>query len=323
MEHLRSLDSLYLRNAWVTIGSFDGVHRGHQAILTPLVAGAHAAGDPAVVITFYPHPARVLRGIEGPYYLTSPEERADALAALGVDVVVTLAFTPALAALSADEFMQQLSTHLGLHRLWVGYDFALGRGRQGDVTALRQIGERLGYELDVIAPVRLDEATVSSSQIRALVAEGSVAAAAQLLGRWYSISGPVVHGDARGRRLGIPTANLQVDSQRLLPLNGVYATRLWADDRPYPAVTNVGVRPTFENQPVAPRVEAHLLDFSSDLYSQTAKLEFIEFIRPEQRFESPQALLEQIQKDTQRAREVLAHAPHTPGLSAGSAKARP
>lgn len=331
MRHFQTIEGVELTNAWVTIGAFDGVHRGHQAILTPLAQEAHAAGSPAVVVTFFPHPAVVLRGAQTSHYITTPEERAALLGALGIDVVITLPFTREMAALSAQEFMLLLKQHLALRQLWVGYDFALGRNRQGDIPTLRRLGEELGYSVRVVSEISQGGAAVSSSQVRSLLREGSVAQAARLLGRPYHMTGEVVHGDARGRQLGIPTANLQPWEGKILPAKGVYATWAWvaegadgragqdeavflpgnagANRRRVAAVTNIGLRPTFPGQPDAPRIEAHLLAFNRDLYGQPLTLEFIEYLRPEQRFPSIDALLAQIETDKERAKEVFRYAP--------------
>lgn len=305
MHHLETLNGLKLQGAWCTIGSFDGVHRGHQAIISSLVHAAHAAGAPAVVVTFHPHPAVLLRGITTPFYITSPQERADLLAQLGVDYVITLPFDRAMASLGADEFMRMLADHLGLAWLWVGHDFALGRGRSGDISALQAIGQQLGYQLQVIGPVQDGSEVISSSQIRSLLLSGNVEAAAGLLGRPYFVQGNVISGQQRGRRIGIPTANLDLPGERLLPANGVYATRALINGQPWASVTNIGLRPTFENAPVLPRVEAHLMDFTGDLYNHEIKLEFIAHLRPEQTFPNVQELIAQIQKDIRQAREVL------------------
>jgi len=306
MRHYHSLDEITLPDSWVTIGSFDGVHKGHQAILDGLVEQAHAENTLAVVLTFFPHPAVVLRGLTGPYYLTSPEERANLLAAIGVDIIITNEFTKQTALLSAKEFMEKLCGRLGLRQLWAGYDFALGRGREGDVLFLQQLGKELGYTVHVIPPVTLSDDIISSSQVRQFLTKGDVSGAARLLGRNYTISGKVVQGDGRGRGLGIPTANLQVWPLKLLPASGVYATWTWLGEQRIPSITNVGVRPTFENQPVAPRVETHILNFDQDIYGSELRLEFLSFLRSEQRFTSIQALMDQIQKDIRKAQEILA-----------------
>ena len=308
MLHFHSFEEVELANAWATIGAFDGVHAGHQVILAPLIQEAHAAGSPAVVVTFYPHPMVVLRGIDEPFYLTSPEERAYLLGELGIDAVVTLTFDLQLAAQSAQEFMQNMQRHLGLRQLWVGNDFALGRHRQGDLPTLERLGQKMGYHLHITPEVTVSGERVSSSQIRALLKEGQAAKAARMLGRPYAIEGAVVHGDGRGRGLGIPTANLDFWPEKIIPAHGVYATWAWVQNHTerVPAVTNVGVRPTFEGH--ATRIEAHLLDYDQDLYDQSVRLEFLEYIRPEKRFDSVEALLEQINADTQRAREVFTNA---------------
>jgi riboflavin kinase/FMN adenylyltransferase len=305
MQHYRSLDGLHLHDTWISVGTFDGVHRGHRALLEPMAAGAHAAGAQAAVVTFFPHPAVVLRGLQTPYYLSSPDERAALLGQAGIDVVITLEFTHGLAALSAHDFVSLLSRHLGLRRIWAGADFALGRNREGNLDMLRQIGEELGYSIHVVEPLSQGERPISSSQVRTLLAEGNVRAAGELLGRRYAVSGPVVHGDGRGHSIGIPTANIQTWEQKILPANGVYACWVLGHGERLRAVTNVGVRPTFEDVTPRPRVEAHLLDFDQDLYGQQLELEFVEHLRAEEKFASVQALLDQIHIDTQHAAEVL------------------
>jgi riboflavin kinase/FMN adenylyltransferase len=308
LKHFHTFDEAHLSGAWATIGVFDGVHRGHQAILKPLVEQAHAAGAPAVVVTFFPHPVVVLRGISEPVYLTTPDERAQLLEELGVDAVVTLTFDRALAGLSAEEFMRQMRAALGLRQLWVGSDFALGRNRQGDVPTLRALGEQLGYQLHVTGEVNLDGERVSSSRIRALLREGAAQAAAEMLGRPYALEGTVVHGDGRGRLLGFPTANIAYWEGKITPAYGVYATWTVVEGERRASVTSVGVRPTFDPPGSPPRVEAFLMDFDADLYDRPARVEFLKFLRPELRFNSAQALIDQMVRDTQNAREVLAHA---------------
>lgn len=314
MEHFHSFDELQLKESWATIGTFDGVHRGHQAILKPMIEQAHQSGLPAVVVTFYPHPVAVLRGITDPMWLNSPEERARLLGKLGIDVVLTLKFDREMASWSAEAFMQQMSDHLGLRRLFVGHDFALGRNRQGDIPRLREIGQLLGYSVDVTDEVKDGEGSerISSSRIRALISQGQVAQAAELLGRPYALEGLVAHGDGRGRTLGFPTANIDYWPDKITPTYGVYATWTWLGvdgpaPRRIPSVTSVGVRPTFDPPDVTPRVEAFLIDYQGDLYDQMVRVEFLEFLRPELRFDSAQALIDQMILDTQNAREVLAH----------------
>ena len=305
MPHYRSLDDLTLKKAWLTVGVFDGVHRGHQELINRLVAGAHAARMPAVVLTFDPHPAVVLGGRSDFKVLTTVEERAALLADLGVDEVVTLTFDRALADQTAEEFMGRVARSLGLRQLLIGYDTALGRGREGDATRLAEIGEQLGYRLEVVSPLHADGEVISSTRIRARLAVGDVAAAAGFLGRPYSLTGAVIHGDGRGRTIRIPTANLQVPDEKVVPANGVYACVAWINGEKRPAVTNIGTRPTFTPDEFRPHVEAHLLDFEREVYTQPLRLEFIARLRPEQRFPNASALIEQIQADITRTRAIL------------------
>lgn len=305
MQHYWSLDGLSLQKSWLTIGSFDGVHRGHQEIIRQLTAGAHAQGAPAVVLTFYPHPAVVLANRNEPYYLTTPEERAALLGELGVDVVVTHPFNREVAGTSAHDFMARLKSHLGLTHLWIGYDFALGRNREGNVDRLTELGQELGYTVQVLSAVKVNGELISSSEVRAALSEGDVQRASRLLGRPYSLSGQVIPGDGRGRTIGIPTANLDVWDKLLLPKSGVYACRAMVLGQTVEAVTNVGYRPTFENRPAVPRVETHLLDFQGDLYGRKVKLSFLARLRDEQRFPGVDALVAQIHEDIAQAKAIF------------------
>jgi len=305
MQHYRSLDGIYLNDVWLTIGTYDGVHRGHQEIIHRIVSGARQSGGLAVVLTFFPPPAVVLKKRMEPYYLTSPEERAGLLGELGVDVVITYPFNLQVAAMSAREFMSAMHEHMGLKHLCVGHDFALGHGREGNVPMLQRLGDEFGYTVDAVPPVEVDGRVVSSSLIRAHLAAGEVEQAARLLGRPYQVGGEVVLGDRRGKLLGIPTANLSIWAERTLPKAGVYVCQARVNNRIWGAVTNVGVRPTFENQPVQPRVEAHILDFGDEIYGQELSLDFLVHLRDEVRFPNVQALVEQINKDISRARIIL------------------
>jgi riboflavin kinase / FMN adenylyltransferase len=309
-QHFLSLDEVALSDSWLTIGSFDGVHLGHQAIVGELVSGAHIAGLPAVVLTFFPHPAVVLRNRQEFYYLTSPDERAELLGHLDVDLVITIPFTHDLASMSAFDFMAMLRKRLHPSHLWVGYDFALGHNREGDVPRLRQLGQELGYSLNVMQPIQTDGndsplEIISSSSIRAALAGGDLAKVGRQLGRPYSIKGEIVHGDGRGRLLGVPTANLELWPHRVLPKTGVYVCQAQIDDQIFGAVSNIGFRPTFENQPATPRVETHILDFDRDLYGKTIRLDFLHRLRDELRFSSIDMLVAQIQADISQARSFL------------------
>jgi riboflavin kinase/FMN adenylyltransferase len=307
MQHYDSFKDVNIKSAWVTIGSFDGVHLGHKTLVRLLVSKAHQDGSPAVVVTFFPHPSALLRGNLGPFYLTSPEERAELLGQLGVDGVITLAFTRELADLSADQFMDKLRISLGLKCFLAGSNFALGSNRAGNLTVLREIGQQKGYSIYEIPPINIDGEMVSSSKIRQLLNLGEVEQASLLLDRRYNLSGIVVPGDHRGRLLGYPTANLQIWAERLLPANGIYATRVIFQKRVLMGATNIGIRPTFESEAGIPRVETYILDFNGDLYGKKIELEFVKYLRPEVHYSSVEELLNQIEKDTAQTREVLSY----------------
>jgi riboflavin kinase/FMN adenylyltransferase len=306
MQHSFGLQDIQLQDTWLTIGSFDGVHLGHQKIIQKITAGAHREGAPAVVLTFYPHPSVVLRGPRNAFYLTMPEEKADVLTAMGIDLVVTYPFTYEVAGMTPRDFIQTLHKHLGFKRLMVGYDFALGRNRAGNVLRLKELGEEFGYQVKVVEAVKLDGEVVSSSRVRSHLEAGELASATQLLGRPFSLTGKVIPGDGRGKQIGVPTANLATHQERAVPAAGVYACRVHREGKVFPAVTNIGVRPTFETDPVQPRVETHILDFSKELYGEELRLDFIARLRAERRFESIEALVAQIHQDIAVGREILA-----------------
>ena len=310
------------RPAFLTIGNFDGVHRGHQMLVSEMVEAAHLAGCQAGLLTFDPHPTAVLRPDLALPYLTAPEERTDLLAALGLDFVLILPFNRATASLTAAEFMQQLAARVPLCALWIGPDFALGRGREGSAARLAELGRELGYDVRVTPAYDWRGEPVRSSRIRSLLSgEGAVAQAAELLGRPYEVWGEAVHGAERGRGLGFPTANLKLPAGRLVPAYGIYACWAWRGETGYPAAVNVGVRPSFDNG--HPSVEAHLLDFDDDLYGEILGLSFNQRLRGEQRFADIHALIEQMGRDVEATRRTLADPPDDAGswkLEAGSRK---
>jgi riboflavin kinase/FMN adenylyltransferase len=300
-----SLDTLILKNTWLAIGSFDGVHLGHRDLIQRLIAGAHQADRQAVVMTLYPHPSRVVRGLTTPIYLSTLDERLAMLEDLGVDVIVQLQFDKKIASQSAATFMNRLMYHLDLKNLLVGQNFALGHDRKGNVDELAKLGRLLGYQVTIIPPRMLEGALISSSQIRAWLGEGDVEMVARALGRTYTACGVVVHGDERGGRIGIPTANLAVWQEQMLPTGGVYACWAKAGEKRYAAVTNIGLRPTFHAEHPHFTIEAHLLDFTGDLYDQQVCLEFVKRIRTEIRFENVNALVNQIHTDIAQSRRLL------------------
>lgn len=306
MPHLYQLEDVQLeRPSMVTIGVFDGVHRGHQQPVGQLIAQAHAAGQQAVVLTFHPHPDVVLKNITGRYYLTSPEQRAKLLLDMGVDMVITHPFNAAVRQMRAADFVDNLLRHLKMTSLWVGADFALGYKREGNVAFLTEQGIQKGFSVQVVDLLEHPDAQhrISSTGIREALAAGDLAKANDWLGRAYRVEGEVMSGQKRGRTIGFPTANIQVWAEQLLPGNGVYAGWVTIDSEKFMAVTNIGVRPTFEGQHVT--VEAHILDFDRDIYGKTVALTFEKRLRPEQKFNGIQELIAQIQNDVQTGREFL------------------
>lgn len=300
-----SLEEVVRDRTWLTIGSFDGVHFGHQAIIRQLVNGAHAEQSPAVVLTFHPHPSVVLKGNTANLYLTLPQERVELIRGLGVDIVVIEPFTRELASTTAEEFVYRLVKRLGLHHLLIGHDFSLGRDRKGNFAVLEGLGEQWGFEVEEFPAMQLDGEVVSSSKIRGFLEAGEVRQAARLLSRPYQVTGLVVPGDRRGRTIGIATANLAVPAGKLIPANGVYACVAWVDGKTWAAATNVGIRPTFDGQGQSVHVEAHLLDFNEDLYDRSISLDFIERLRGEKKFSDIQELVRQIKIDVERTREMV------------------
>jgi riboflavin kinase/FMN adenylyltransferase len=299
------IPSFLEQDTYITIGNFDGVHRGHQALVAAMAQAAHDAGCHAGLLTFDPHPLTVLRPDTALAALTNTEERASLLTALGLDFVLVLPFSREVAARPAAGFMHELTRHVALRELWIGPDFALGRGREGNAGRLAEIGAGLGYRVRIVPPFDWLGQPVRSSRIRALLSEeGDAAQAGSLLGRPYQLWGPVLEGYRRGRTIGFPTANIAPPPGRLVPANGVYACWAWREERGYPAVVNVGVRPTFDGA-AQRNIEAYLLDFSGDLYEETLGLSFIERLRGEQRFPSIAALAAQITADAAAARLTL------------------
>lgn len=306
MIHVRQLDSIQLEKpSIVTIGVFDGVHRGHQALIANLVEEAHSAGKLAVVLTFFPHPDVIIGDVETRYYLTSPEQRAYLLGDMGVDVVVTHPFDENVREIRAETFIDNLLHALNMTCLRVGTDFALGYQREGNVTYLSELGEQKGYEVRPIELVTVngDEDSISSSLIRSLLQAGDVKKANKLLGRPYVVEGKVIQGDQRGRTIGFPTANMDIWQQQILPAQGVYAGWATIDDERFMAVTNLGTRPTFDG--VTLSLEPHLLDFDRDIYGKNMVLTFEHRLRSEQKFDGLEALKAQLQADIAQGRKLL------------------
>lgn len=289
--------------AHVTIGTFDGLHKGHQALALPLIERARAEGGASVLVTFEPNPRCVLDPDHCPQNLTTLDEKTWLLEQLGLDAVIVIPFTPQVAGLSPAEFMRRLMRGLRLRHLTVGYDFAFGRGRRGDHAFLQRLAARQGFGLTIGTPVQRSGAPISSTRIRRLLLLGQVRAASQLLGRDYFIRSLIEHGAQRGRQLGFPTANLTITPNKLLPANGVYAVRASFDGEVHPAVINVGFRPTFGGNTLT--VEAFLLDYTGDVYGRLMTVSFVQRLRGERRFASATALQEQIARDVESAQRIL------------------
>ena len=321
MHHVTALEDLRLTQpACLTIGAFDGAHRGHQALIGEMVKHAHATGRAAVVLTFFPHPSVVLRGRRPSFYISTPEEKAEYFAGLGVDAVVTHPFNAEVSQITAADFVERLVQSARLSELWCGDDFALGHKRQGDVTFLHAEGAKRGFTVNVVPPILIDGEVISSTRIRQALRDGAVEQVTRFLGRPFRLPGEVVEGAKRGRTIGIPTANLAIWEERAIPAVGVYACRAQHRGRPsgreaspgeagsvYQAVANIGFRPTFNTNEPRLTVEAHLLDFPAggDLYGSTLMLEFIAHLRAEMKFPGVEALVAQIRSDIDTARKIL------------------
>ena len=289
----------------LSVGVFDGVHGGHRALVRRMLDEAGRRGLTGGIVTFHPSPITVLRPQVQISYLASLEQRVELLGDLGVEFVAVVQFTSELAQVGAEEFARILVEDAGMRLLVVGENFAFGRGREGTPERLREIGAALGFEVVVVPLVEDDGERVSSTLVRDALTAGEMERVAELLGRSYTLRGPVLRGDERGRTIGFPTLNLGVSPDRALPPNGVYVTlAALGNGRELQACTNIGIRPTFEGQERL--VETHLLDFDGDLYGQVVSIELHQRLRDEQKFDGVDALVAQIQRDVERTREYFA-----------------
>lgn len=294
-----------LRGGVIALGNFDGVHGGHQAVVGRAVRHARDEGRPAIVATFDPHPVRHFKPDAEPFRLTSLDQRQDYLAALGADAMLVLPFDASLAATSAEDFITQLLlARYGAAGVVTGADFVFGKGRSGDVLTLADHARRHGFFTEMVAPVDDSDEAISSSRIRAALRSGDCATAARLLTRPFTVRGVVQHGDKNGRKLGFPTANVDLGSY-IRPLYGIYAvTGRLPDGRILKGAANIGIRPSFD--PPKELLEPHFFDFSEDLYGQSIDVEFHHFLRGEAKFDSMDALMAQIAADCDQARTLLA-----------------
>jgi len=289
----------------LAIGHFDGVHLGHQKVISTAVAKARAAGLRSAVMTFSPHPREVLgQGGQNTSSLTPLADKLDRFAELGVDTAYIFRFDAAFAAISPVQFVEEVLRPLKVRGAVVGFDFSFGHRGEGNPQMLSELGESF-MEVDIVEPYEIDDAKVSSTRIREAIAAGEPETAALLLGRSYRITGTVEHGDGRGRTIGFPTANVSPNSNYALPRLGVYAVVLHVKGKVHGGVMNVGVKPTFETGLTHPTFEIHIFDFDEDIYGQQVQVELLHFIRAERKFASVQQLIEQIGADSQQARQLV------------------
>jgi len=292
------------KGAVATIGNFDGVHLGHQQIFRKIVQEARQNQCKAVVITFDPHPKSILHPEKRPFYLlTTPEEKLKLIESLQIDAVMLIPFSLEFSRTTAKDFVCRiLWEQLRIRKIFIGHDYTFGKGKEGSEEFLARYGKKLGFQVDVTNAVKVGETIISSTLIRNLIFDGEVKAAAALLGRPYNLRGHVTGGHQRGARLGFPTANLEPEKD-LLPPEGVYAVAVEQKVTRYQGVLNIGRNPTFGNEKLT--VELHILDFSADLYGEDLEVFFLDRIRGEVRFDSPESLVNQIRKDVARARTIL------------------
>jgi riboflavin kinase/FMN adenylyltransferase len=292
------------KDMFLSIGVFDGVHLGHRHLISKLVKLAHKQELLSGVVTFSPHPRELLSPKTRLSYLTTVSERENLLKNEGVDLVVTLSFTHELARLTAREFVILLQKQLNMKGLVIGPDFALGKNREGNIDTLHTLGEELGFSVTVVSPEKINGEVVSSTAIRNALAEGDVPKATRLLGHPFSLQGKVTRGDHRGTGMGFPTANLDVNAKQAIPLEGVYASWAYVEGKKYQAVTNIGRRPTFGDNNER-TIESYMLNYNHDLYGKEVKIEIIQRLRAEKRFDDIEELKKQITQDVKQGTKIL------------------
>lgn len=292
-------------NPYVTIGNFDGVHLGHQMLFSEVVSKSYQKKGTSVAITFEPHPLKVVRPEIGIKLISNYEQKVELIEMANIDILIVIPFTKEFASTKAETFVDEvLIKTIGVNELVVGYDYAFGKGRQGDIPFLQAQGKQKGFAVSVVEPYYVDDMLVSSTVVRKLVAEGRMRDVKKLLGRSYQIRGEVKVGKRRGGRvLGFPTANLYISEEDLCPRHGVYVTQVIYDGRCYGGVLNIGYNPTFEGEKLS--AETHIFDFNQDIYGKPIKINLLRFLRGEQKFSGPNQLTRQIAKDIEEAKKVL------------------
>ncbi|MBN2419345.1 MAG: bifunctional riboflavin kinase/FAD synthetase [Deltaproteobacteria bacterium] len=293
-----------LKNPVLTIGNFDGVHRGHLALFDRVKELASGIQGQSVVMTFEPHPIKVVKPGNGPKLITPVEQKLRLIAEAGIDVILCLPFNKEFASISANDFVKELLVNkIGVKEIVVGYDYNFGAGREGNIELLKKLGDELGFKVHVVKQIHLNNTLVSSTSIRNLVSGGNLPEAKRMLGRDYQITGIVKTGMGRGRKiLGFPTANL-TPVDELIPKNGVYAVKAYVHDKWYNGVCNIGINPTFGGTSLS--IETHVLDFSGDIVGERFTIKFIARLRDEKNFNSKDELAAQIERDVIKAREIL------------------
>ena len=306
MEILHSISELRALSGplFLAIGVFDGVHRGHQAVISTSAEHARAGGGTPVVVTFDPHPAKVLRPDKAPHLITATQHKIELIRALGVAHLLVIHFDREFAATSPEDFVSQLvGNSKPLREICVGHEWSFGKNRAGNLDLLKKLGGQFDFNVVGIPPVSVNGNVVSSTAIREAVEAGNFTKAAEMLGRDYTILGTVVHGEAVGNRIGFPTANLSAHSEQFPP-NGVYLAEASVQGQSYHGVINLGVRPTVARGEPQRTLEIHLLDFDRDIYGEEIEVRFIQYLRAEQKFGSVEQLKKQIETDVRRAREL-------------------
>jgi riboflavin kinase/FMN adenylyltransferase len=307
MKVITDLANLHtpLANPFVTIGNFDGVHLGHQILFSEVVTKAYSQKGTGVAITFNPHPLKVVRPDIGIKLISTYEQKVELIEMANIDVLVVIPFTKEFATTSAENFVDEiLINRIGVKELIVGYDYAFGKGRQGDIDFLKKQGRQKGFPVTVVEPYYVEDMLASSTKVRELVAKGRMRDVRKLLGRYYQIRGKVKMGEKRGGPLlGFPTANLHIDEEDLCPLHGVYVTQVIYDGKCYGGVLNIGYNPTFDGQHIS--AETHIFDFNQDIYGKPIKINLLRYLRDEKKFSGPEELATQIAHDVQDAKQVL------------------
>ena len=296
-----------LKNPVLTIGNFDGVHLGHQTLFDKVKHRARSLNGESVVMTFHPHPLEVLSAGNGPVFITEHARKLRLIESCGIDIAIVIPFSQEFARMSAQEFVKHiLVDKIGVKALVVGYDYKFGYGREGDIDFLKNLGRKYNFDVEAVTGIKMDGKVVSSTAIRQFIKEGQLREANVLLGRPYEISGMVVKGrDRGGRVLGFPTANIRISCQAP-PKTGVYVVRVEIDGKIYGGAANLGYNPTFGDTELS--LEVHIFDFSENLYGKEIAVQFVDRLRDEKRFSGPEELAVQIQKDVQKAKQVLATA---------------